>query len=531
MTDKHTVVVATDLTEEAIAILRTNDRINLREVAPKTAIVRDNLHDAHAIITRDAMRIDAPMLDHAPQLRVIAYVSPALSNVDIEAATKRGIMLMNTPGASAIAAGEHTLALMLALSRRLPAAHNSIREGYWLLDRHRQAGVQLHGKVLGIVGLGRVGRVVTQRAVAFGMTILAYDPYIVEDSVDDRVQLVGLQELLGRSDFISLHVPATRETTGMLNANAIAQIKAGARLINTAHGLIVDEHALAEALKSGHIAGVAVDVFPEEPPYNSPLIGLENVIHTPHIGDNTLEATQDISMRVVQQVLDALDDRDYRNVVNMPIMPGLNYDEIRPYMHLAEQMGQIFHTLSRSPVRRVAVEASGEDMNGLIKPITVGVLKGLLRPILGEGVSSVNAPMLAHERGWQVTQAKGLSSEYANMVNIQVTLEDDETITISGTLLDRKTPYIIQINDYRMKFVPEGYLLLMGSHDKPGVIGRVGTLFAQHQINIAGWYTGRAQRGGHTLTVITLDEAIPDDIFAQLEDLDFIRHAHQVQLS
>ena len=369
-------------------------------------------------------------------------------------------------------------------------------------------------KILGLIGLGRVGRIVAQRAIAFGMTTLAYDPYIAEDSVDDRIQLVGLRELLERSDFISVHVPLTRETQGLLNENAISQMKQGARLINTAHGLIVDEQALSEALKSGHLAGAAIDVFPEEPPYNSPLIGMDSVVHTPHIGDNTIEATQDISLRVVEQVLDALDDIDYRNIVNMPILPDTNYDEVRPYMLLAERMGQIFHTLSRSAVRRVAVEASGDDMNGLIKPITVGVLKGLLRPILGDTVSTVNAPILAHERAWQVTQTKGLSTEYANMVNIQVTLENNENITISGTLLDRQTPYIVQINDYRMKFVPEGYLLLMGSHDKPGVIGRIGTMFAEHSINIAGWYTGRAEKGGNTLTVVTLDEAIPEDILA-----------------
>lgn len=530
MTEKYTIVVATDLTDEAMAILENTDNVILKKVAPKTAVVRDSLHDADALITRDAMRIDETMFENAPNLKVVAHVSAALSNVDIEAATLRGIMVMNTPGVGAIAAGEHTLALMLALSRRLPTAHNSIREGYWLLDRQRQSGVQLHGKILGLIGFGRVGRIVAQRAIAFGMTILAYDPYIAEDSVDDRIQLVGLRELLERSDFVSVHVPLTRETEGLLNANAIEQMKTGARLINTAHGLIVDEQAIAEALKSEQLAGVAVDVFPEEPPYNSPLIGLDSVVHTPHIGDNTIEATQDISLRVVEQVLDALEDRDYRNVVNMPILPGVDYEDVRPYMILAERMGHIFHVLSRTAVRRVAVEASGEDINGLIKPITVGVLKGLLNPVLGETVSTINAPILAHERGWQVTQAKGLSTEYANMVNIRVTLEDGEEITITGTLLDRKTPYIVQINDYRMKFVPEGHLLLMGSRDKPGVIGRVGTMFAEHSINIAGWYTGRTEKGGNTLTVLTLDEPMPETVIEALESLDFVRHAHQVDL-
>jgi D-3-phosphoglycerate dehydrogenase len=530
MSQKHTIVVATELTEEALTLLHGAEDMTIKQVAPKTAVVRDSLADAQALIVRSDMRVDKAMLEAAPNLRIVALVSPTLSNMDIETATVRGIMVMNTPGVSAIAAGEHTIALMLALSRRLPAAHNSIREGYWLLDRKRQAGVQLFGKTLGLIGYGRVGQIVAQRSLAFGMTVLAYDPYIAEDTVEERVQLVGLRELLQRSDFVSVHVPLTKETQGMFDENALSQIKAGARLINTAHGLIVDEKALAESLKAGHLGGAAVDVFPEEPPYNSPLIGLENVVHTPHIGDNTLEATQDLSMAVVTQVLDALRDKDYRNVVNMPIMPGVNYEELRPYMSLAERMGQLFHALSRNPVRRVAIEVRGEEMSGLIKPITVGILKGLLRPILGDKVSSVNAPILAHERGWQVTQAKGIRAEYANVVNVQLTLEDGETITISGTLLDRSMPYIVQINQYRMKFVPEGHLLLMGSRDKPGVIGRVGTMLAEHNINIAGWYTGRAEPGGNTLTVLTLDEPLADEVFAALEAFDFVRHAHQIQI-
>jgi D-3-phosphoglycerate dehydrogenase len=532
MTDiKHTIVLATELTEEALQVLQDADDIILKEVAPKTAIVRDNLHDAHALITREDMRVDKAMLDHAPDLRLIAHVSSALSNIDIGEATLMGVMVMNTPGASAIAEGEHTMALMLALSRKLPTAHNSIREGYWLLDRRRQAGVQLYKKTLGIIGYGRVGGIVGQRSLAFGMTVLAYDPYISEDSVDERVQLVGLRELLERSDFISIHVPLTRETQGMIDTDTIAQMKKGVRIINIANGLIVDEQALADALKSGHIAGVATDVFSEEPPYNSPLIGLDNVVHTPHIGDNTVEATQDLSMRVVQQVLDALRDQDYRNVVNIPIMPGLDYKEIRPYMDLANRIGQILHSLARNPVRRVAVEVRGDEMSGLIKPLTVGVLKGLLQPILGDKVSAVNAPILAHERGWQVTQAKGLRvAVYANVVNVQITLEDGEEITVTGTLLDKTLPYIVQINQYRMNFVPDGHLLMMGSHDKPGVIGRVGTLLSQHNINIAGWYTGRAEPGGNTLTVLTLDEPLPSEVFEALEALDFVRHAHQIRV-
>jgi D-3-phosphoglycerate dehydrogenase len=529
---KHSVLVATDLTEESLKLLHHAADIHVSFVAPALPAVREKLKDTHAIICRDDVLVDADLLEHAPQLRVIARVSTGLTGVDIEQATKRGILVMNTPGASAIAAGEHTFTLMLALSRRLVTAHNSLREGYWLLDRKRQVGIQLYGKTLGIIGLGRVGQVVAHRALAFGMPVLAYDPYISEENVtDNRIQLVTLRELIARSDFVSLHVPATRETRGMFSESVFEQMKPGARLINTAHGSLVDEHALANALKAGHLSGAALDVFADEPPYNSPLVGLSSVIHTPHIGDNTVEATQDLSLKVVEQVVDALRDKDYRNVVNLPLIPGMDYDYVRPYMHLAECIGTLQHTLARSPVRRVAVEVRGDDMNGLIKPLTVGVLKGLLSPVRGERVSYINAPMLAADMGWQVTQVKGLKTgEYTNILTCQVTLDDGENIIITGTLLDHKEPHIVQINEYRMNFVPEGAMCIIGSYDKPGVIGRVGTLFSEHHVNIASWHTGRVQPGGNTLTVLTLDEEIAAPVFQELLALDFIRHAHQVTI-
>jgi D-3-phosphoglycerate dehydrogenase / 2-oxoglutarate reductase len=529
---KFSILVATDLTDESAQLLHGSPDIEVKFITPSVSAVRDGLKTAHAIIARDDVQIDAALLDNAANLKVIARPSAGVSGIDVELATGRGIIVMNTPGISAVAAGEHTLTLMLALSRRLVDAHNSMRAGYWLLDRKRQAGTQLFGKTLGIVGLGRVGKIVAHRALGFGMTVLAYDPFLSEDQVDDeRVMLVGLRELLERCDFVSVHVPATRETHGLINADRVQQMKPGARLINTSHGSVLDEQAVANALKDGHLAGVALDVFAEEPPYNSPLVGMEGVIHTPHIGDNTVEATQDLSIQVVQQVLDALRETDYRNVVNLPFMPGVNFDTIKPYLTLAERIGILLHVLSRHPVKRVAVEVRGEEISGLVKPLTVALLKGLLVSILGDTVSYINAPILASERGIQVTQVKGLKTgEYINLVSCQVMLEDGEEIIMSGTLLDRKEPHIVQINEYRMNFVPEGHLLIMGSYDQPGVIGRVGTLMATNSVNIASWHTGRAQPGGHTLTVLTLDHAIPEEVLDELRRQEFIRHAHQVEL-
>jgi D-3-phosphoglycerate dehydrogenase / 2-oxoglutarate reductase len=531
--EKLTVLVATDLTDESLSVLKSAKDIEVQLVAPKTKNVREAIKTAHAMIARDDVLVDSDLMDAAPNLKVIGRMSAALNGIDIEAATTRGIMVSNTPGTSAIAAGEHTIALMLALSRRLVDTHVALKEGWWLLDRKRQAGTQLFGKTLGIIGLGRVGRVVAQRCLAFGMNVLATDPYLPEDQIqDERILLVGLRELLQRSDIVTIHVPSTAETRGMLSEGLVRQMKPGARLINTAFGGVMDEQAVAEALKEGHLAGVALDVYSEEPPYNSPLIGMDNVIHTPHIGENTIEASQDLSLQIVDQVLSALRGKDYRNIVNMPFIPGVDFETIRPYLILAERMGTMTHVLARTPVRRVAVEYRGDEVAGLVKPLTVALLKGLLAPALGESVSYINAPVLAAERGIQVMQTKGLkTAEYTTLVSCQFTLEDGEEIIMAGTLLDRKEPYLVQVNEYRMNFVPQGHLLIMGSYDKPGVIGHVGTLMATNNINIASWHTGRAEPGGNTLTVLALDHPLPDELMEELRTLDFVRHAHQVEMA
>lgn len=524
------IVVTTDLTEEALQLLQNHSDITVINAPPKIQSLREKLASAHALIARDDLAIDASLLELAPSLKVIGRVGAGLAGIDVEAATKRGVIITNTPGTSATAAGEHTIALMLALSRRLVTVHNSLKEGWWLLDRKQQVGTQLKGKTLGIIGLGRVGRVVALRALAFGMTVLAYDPYLPEEQVDDeRIMLVGLRELLKRSDFVTIHVPPTPETRGMINETLIRQMKPGARLINTAFGAVLDENAVAEALKDGHLAGAAFDVYSEEPPYNSPLIGLDNVIHTPHVAENTVEAAQDLSLQIVNQVVDALRGADYRNAINLPFMPGVEFERVRPYMLLSERIGQLVHVLSRYPVRRLAVEYRGDEIASMVKPLTVALLKGLLSPVLGERVSYINAPVLASERGIQITQAKGLKTgEYISLVSVQAVLEDGEEMIISGTLLDRHEPHIVQINEYRMNFVPQGHLLIMGSYDKPGVIGTVGTLMSNHDINIASWQTGRSERGGQTLTVLTLDQPLPESVLEELMRLGFIRHAHQV---
>jgi D-3-phosphoglycerate dehydrogenase len=528
----HTIIIAADLTDEALRLLNAADDMTVEVVSPSAPSLREKIKRAHAVISREDVPLDADLIASAKNLRVIGRLGASVSGIDLDAATAHGIIVTNTPGANAVAAAELTLTLMLALSRRLISAHTSLREGFWLLDRKAKQGTQLGGKTLGVVGYGRVGRLVAGYALALGMNVVAYDPYVGESQRDDeRVSLVTLRELVAGSDIVTLHAPPTRETRGMLGEALIGQMKPGAMLINAAHGSLVDDRALAEAIRAGRLAGAAVDVYPEEPPYNSPLIGMEQVIHTPHIGDNTVEAAQGVSLLIATQVVDALRGDDYRNVVNLPFIPGMDYEQIHPSLKLAEHIGALQTALARSPIRKVAVEYRGEEMSGLVKPLTVALLRGLLAPALGEKVNYINAPVLAQERNITVTQAKGLKTgDYSNLVSCEVTWESGSTVVMAGTLLDAREPHIVQMDQYRMNFVPEGYLLFMGSYDQPGVIGKVGTFMAENGVNIASWQTGRAEPGGNTLTVMTLDAPIDEALLEALRSKEFVRHAVQIRL-
>ncbi|GAB4553540.1 MAG: phosphoglycerate dehydrogenase [Anaerolineae bacterium] len=528
---QYTILVTTALTSEALDFLRRSTDVDVRIVPPERAEVLKVLPEADALITRDDLELDAEFLQQASRLKVIGRVGVGMAGIDMEAATARGVIVMNTPGVNAISTAEYTFALMLALLRQVIPAHLEVGRGLWLRQAH--VGTELYGKVLGLIGIGRVGRRVAERAVAFGMDVLAFDPYVAESQLADlRVKLVGFEEILRRSDILSIHCAFTPETEGLLDAEALKLVKSSVRIVNAAHGGVIDESALAAALRSGRVAGAALDVFEQEPPEKSPLVGLPNVIHTPHMGDATQEAQRDLSMQIVRQVYDALRGSDYRNAVNMPFMPGRAFDAMRPYLQLAERIGALHHHMARGRIRRVAVEYKGEELDGLVKPLTVALLKGMLQPVLGDSVNYINAPLVAMERGIHVTQTKGLDqSDYINLISCQVHWEGGSGQVISGALFHRREPRIVQIDDYNADFVPSGVLLVFGSYDVPGVIGRVGTMLGNAGINIAAWRTGRAEKGGQTLTVLTLDQPMPDELLEQFRGQDFVRHATQIVLA
>lgn len=526
----YNILVATMLAEDALAVLRQAPDVAVTIVKPETSAVLGAIGTADALLIRDDVPVDAQLLNAAKRLKVIGRAGAGLAGIDVDTATARGVIVMNTPGTNAIAVAEHTMTLLLALSRDLIAAHTALARGAW--ERTEHTGLQLYMKTLALIGLGRVGREVAERALAFGMDVIACDPYVAEVQVSDlRLKLVSLAEALARADFLSLHCAVTPETRGFLNAETLAKLKPGARIINTAHGSLIDETALAAAIRSGRVAGAALDVFAIEPPGKSELIGLPGVIHTPHLGDATIEAQRDLSAQIVGQTLDALRGTDYRNAVNMPFMPGREFEAIMPYLRLAERIGALQHHLARGRIRRVAVEYKGDELAGLVKPLSVALLTGILSPSLGDSVNYINAPLVAMERGIHVTQTKGLDvGDYPNLVSCQVHWEGGGQLVISGALFNHVEPRIVQIDSFRTDFVPEGTLLVFGSYDVPGVIGKVGTLLAKHNINIAAWRTGRVEKGGQTLTVVTIDQSLSEALLTEFRGQDYVRHALQIAL-
>jgi D-3-phosphoglycerate dehydrogenase / 2-oxoglutarate reductase len=415
-----------------------------------------------------------------------------------------GITVVNSPLAASVSVAEHTLALMLALARMIPAADASMKQGKW--DKSAFIGSELHGKTLGLLGLGRIGALVANRAAAFGMAVLAYDPYMDDEEARRMgVTPATLDEALSRADYLTLHAALTPETERLLGAAELGRMKPGARLVNCARAELVDEAALADALANRRLAGAALDVFTE----GSALLGAPNVVLAPHLGGSTHEAQQAVSVEIAQQVLDALRGHNYANVVNLPFIPGPDFAGTRPYLELAEKLGALQRQLAGSAPQRVEVEVKGEAVERLVKPVAVALLKGLLNGHGAAEVNYINAPLLAARRGLAVSQARGLEvADYTHLVSCRLSWAGGQRL-VAGTLFGGVEPRVVQIDGVRMDARPAGHALVMRSRDLPGVIGAVGTLLAQHGVNIAEWRLGRDRPGGTALSFINLDCAMP----------------------
>jgi len=482
-----------------------------------------------AIIVRSETKLKAEIIEAADRLKVIGRAGIGLDNVDLSAATKKGIVVMNTPQENAIAAAEHTIAMMLSISRKIPQATSSMKAGKW--EKKKFIGVELYNKTLGIIGIGVIGSLVADRARGLKMKVIAYDPYISKEVAEKKgVDLVLLDELLSRSDFISVHTPLTDETRNLIDKDTFRKMKDGVILINCARGGIVNEKDLYDAIKEGKVAGAALDVFEKEPAIGNSLIELEQVISTPHLGASTGEAQENVSIAIAQQIVDYLMFGEARNAVNIPMVSPDILPFLRPYLRLGEKLGSFLGQISNYAIDEVLIEYHGEVVEYGTKPITISVLKGLLTPFVGETVNFVNAQVMAKERGMRITESTTAKAEDFTSLIAITTRSKMEQHYIAGTLFGRKELRIVKLNDFFIEAIPEGYILLVNNYDRPGVIGNIGTALGTRNINIATMQFGRDRIGGNAISLLHLDAPLPTGMLGEILRLPNIISVRQIQL-
>jgi D-3-phosphoglycerate dehydrogenase len=508
------VLVAEELSPAGIALLESEFEVRYTDGADRAQLL-PALADAAAVIIRSATRIDAEALAHAPNLQVVARAGVGLDNVDVEAATKAGVMVVNAPTSNIVSAAEQAVALLLALARNLPQAASSLRGGEW--KRSKFTGVELDGKVAGLLGLGRIGVLVAQRLSAFGMRVVAYDPYVpAARAAQLGVRLLSLEELLAEADFISVHLPKTAETAGIIGEKELRLVKPGARIVNAARGGIVDEHALALALKDGRVAGAAMDVYSTEPCTDSPLFGFDNVVATPHLGASTHEAQEKAGTQVARSVKLALAGEFVPDAVN--VQGGPVDEDVRPGLPLAEKLGRIFTALAGGVAARLDVEVRGEIAARDVRVLQLAALKGVFSDVVEDPVSYVNAPLLAADRGVAVGLVTDeVSPDWRNVVTLRGTLPGGQVVSVSGTLTGtRQTEKLVEVNGFEMEIALAAHMAFLTYTDRPGIVGVVGDILGGQSINIAGMQVCRNARGGRALIVLTIDSALPPALLEEI---------------
>jgi D-3-phosphoglycerate dehydrogenase len=481
------------------------------------------------LVVRSATKVTAEVIAAASNMKVIGRAGTGVDNIDIEAATRKGILVMNTPGGNTVSAAEHTVSMLLSLARNIPQAHMSLVRGEW--ERKKFTGTEVFEKTLGVVGLGKIGREVASRCLGMGMKILGYDPVLAPDAASRlNIELVDLPELFRRADFITVHTPLTPETMGLLNDATFALCKKGVRVVNCARGGIIDEKALLRALESGQAGGAALDVFEKEPPKDNPLLKHPRVIATPHLGASTEEAQEKVAVQIAHEIADALHGRAYAGVVNGSAMLLTLKEEVRPYITLAEKLGHAAAQLATGKLKRVTISASGDIVTSAIELMKAGVLKGILSHSQPGPVNFINAPFLAEELGLAVGETREPEGgNYPNLLSVKY-VTDREVKECTGTVFGSSSVRLVAIDGFRFEVRPEGDLLVYYNIDRPGMLARVGTVLARHNVNIAGVSLGRSAAGANALTVMNIDSAIPPPALAELVALDGVSGLKAVHL-
>ena len=524
------VLISDQLSPRAAAIFRERGVKVDERVGLKPAELMACIGDYDGLAIRSATKVTADVMAAAKKLKVIGRAGIGVDNVDLAAATARGIVVMNTPFGNSITTAEHAVAMLMALARELPAANASTHAGKW--EKSRFMGVELYGKTLGVIGCGNIGSIVADRALGLKMKVVAFDPYLsAERARAIGVEKVELDDLFRRSDFITLHTPLTEATRSIIGKDSIAKMKDGVRIINCARGGLVQEDELKAALQSGKVAGAALDVFAEEPAKKNALFGLDQVIATPHLGASTTEAQENVALQIAEQMADFLVVGAVVNALNMPSISAEDAPKLKPYLKLAEQVGSFMGQLGGdSNIRAVRIDYEGAVADINTKPLTAVVLEGLMRASM-DSVNMVNAPVVARERGVEVVESKNeRSPEYHSLLRLTVKTDSGESV-VAGTLFANRAPRIVNINGTEIEAELGKEMLLVTNDDLPGFIGRLGTVLGDARINIATFHLGRKAAGGEAVALVSVDDAIPDEVLAKIRALPLVNEAKALRFS
>ena len=523
-------ILVSDSLEQSLIDILTRDGF---EVDNRPGIKADELSRIvgayDALVVRSATKVTAEVISKGANLKIIGRAGTGVDNIDVAAATRRGILVMNTPGGNTISAAEHTVSMLMSLARNIPQAHMSLGRGEW--ERKKFTGTEVFEKTLGVIGLGKIGREVALRCQGLGMKIVGYDPVLGRDvAMKINIELVSLDELYRRSDFITVHTPLTNETRYLLNDATLGKCKRGVRIINCARGGIVDEAALLRALEAGHVAGAAIDVFEIEPPKDSPLLKHGRVIATPHLGASTEEAQEKVAVQIAQQIADGLKGRGYVGLVNGAALQLSLNEELTPYLTLAERMGSLVAQRTTGKLKRLTIGVSGELISSSLEVMKAGVLKGILSHVQFDPVNFVNATLLAADMGLSVVeQRESTSDNFANLLRLRYET-DVELLEVAGTVFGSSTIRLVKLDGFRFEVRPEGHLLIYNNIDRPGMLARVGAILARHDVNIAGVSLGRSAIGANALTVMNIDSGIPPEGMAELLAQDGVSNLKVVRL-
>lgn len=526
---KMRVLASDPVAKEGIEILKRHFDVDVITGLPEEELIKI-IGNYDALIVRSQTKVTANILRAAKNLKIIGRAGVGVDNIDVPVATEQGIVVVNSPGGNTMAATEQTWTLLLAMSRNTVPAVNSLANGEW--KRSKFVGTEMYNKTLGVIGLGKIGQEVAKRGVAFGMNVIGSDPYASEEQAAKMgIDLVSLEDIFRRSDYITVHIPKTPDTKGMINAKAFAQMKDGVRIVNCARGGIINEADLIAALDSGKVAAAALDVYEVEPPdMSSPVLHHEKITATPHLGASTREAQINVAVDVAEQICDVLLGGPARSPVNMPAVSAEALSAIKPYLTLAEKIGKLQSQLADGRIQSVEITYSGDVAELECSTLTRALMKGMLEAAIPESVNYVNAPVLAHARGLKVTESKSAApDEYTNLISAKIKTDKGEQ-SMAGTLFGVRDVRICRINGYRVDVLPEGYMLYTNHTDKPGVIGDVGTLLGKESINIGGMYVGRTGIGKQAIMLLAVDNSIPDEIMDKIRKIPGITKAKMIEL-